>query len=259
MSAANPVYTCLLLLLLLFSFSEATAQKVQFLTRSCKITEVEKGKIREMAVHEAAFFAEVFGPKKLMPLRIIIYGNRLEFYTVCMREKVALRRPQGFYSHRTRTMYVLKSDNLVRTCFHEMVHAIYHNYNNKVPTWLNEGIAECFERAHIDSTGKIQVMVNRSDCKKVINYLEKPEKAINSCLRKSGRRFYEYQAHKNYKISWAMAGFLYHNHKDILFKLMQETVTRRKSILLINEYYEGGTSRFAADVKNWCVQQAGAG
>ncbi|MGL5891666.1 MAG: DUF1570 domain-containing protein [Bacteroidia bacterium] len=205
-----------------------------------------------MAVQEALFFKEVFGEKKLIPLRIVIYGSKIEYKLKARRSDAP--NSVGFYSPKSRTMYVLKTDQFISVCFHEMVHALYHNYSNKIPTWLNEGLAGHFEYAALDTSGNVQFPVRKKLVRETNDFLTKPQRIITSCLNKSYSSFHNFKEHRNYSVSRGIVNYLFFNNKEMLFTLMRQSLTEKSSLKIINNNYTGGIVAFAKDVKNWCTQ-----
>ncbi len=230
------------------------AQKIQITTRKCTITAAEKKQISAMAVQEALFFKEVFGEKRLMPLRIIIYGSKIEYKIKAWKNDVP--NSAGFYSPKSKTMYLMKTERFVNVCFHEMVHAIYHNYSNKIPTWINEGLAEHFEYASVDTLGRVRFPIRKKLVQQTNDYLSNPQRIIRSCLNKSYSSFHNFREHRNYSVSRGIVNYLFFNNKEMLFTIMQQLRTEKNSVKVINNNYTGGIQSFTKDIKDWCAKIA---
>ena len=84
--------------------------------------------------------------------KILIYGQQQEFRAYQREVAPVLENAAGFYSslnNQITTWAIPNHEALIRLIIHECSHAISASTGKYIPTWLNEGLAEYFERLHV--------------------------------------------------------------------------------------------------------------
>lgn len=97
----------------------------------------------------------------LFKASIIIYASKDEFQKACQDRKLPLETPVAFYEHNTKeVMGYYISDKLIfyPVLYHEITHQILDVVfpETKIPTWFNEGMAECLSTSYWDKNDNFQ-------------------------------------------------------------------------------------------------------
>jgi tetratricopeptide (TPR) repeat protein len=116
-------------------------------------------KLEQFHIVLAAIFKDIkLAPPK--PITVIVFSEESEFTP--FKPVAGGKRKDwvaGFFQPGADTDYIVLSNKLdgestERVAFHEYTHFLIHNVYGQVPAWLNEGLAEYFERFVIDESGK---------------------------------------------------------------------------------------------------------
>ncbi len=97
------------------------------------------------------FYADLIGKRNLRRINfnMLIYKERDEYegFVESFAPDLA-GRSAGVYSHKTvmATVHFDNEEQALRTSIHEFVHALNHALIGATPSWLNEGVAEYFEK-----------------------------------------------------------------------------------------------------------------
>lgn len=92
------------------------------------------------------------GAAQAIDVNIIILGDRAAYEDSASQSGFDPRMSQGVFFHGSNSAFVeYKGDDItLRTAIHEAVHAINLKLLGRIPRWLNEGLAETFERIALD-------------------------------------------------------------------------------------------------------------
>ncbi len=87
--------------------------------------------------------------------RIRIYGDQQAYRAYQRRQAPVLENAAGFYNAHTNqiTTWGMNEDALQRLVTHESSHAISASGDNRIPVWLNEGLAVYFENMDVSGLG----------------------------------------------------------------------------------------------------------
>ncbi|HTF02810.1 MAG TPA: DUF1570 domain-containing protein, partial [Bacteroidia bacterium] len=222
--------------------------RIQYDCRQCTLTTEDKWKIQKVAEYETAFFADVFGSRRRQTIRIRYYGDEKLFMKAQRRAVGRVISETGLYSPTSKQILVFKWSRFLATSYHECVHAIYHHHANIRPTWINEGMAEYFKGAVIDSAGNITIQEVPSRKTAMKKLVSDSSFSIRSTLRASHRKFHGRHENRNYTTSWGIVYFLRSQHDDI-FKLILHNVSAGvKSDKAIEDHYVGGLAQLEKDL-----------
>jgi len=131
-----------LVLLLCIIAASAQAQIFHINTINCKLTNTDVELLNKMGRFEANFYNQVFGTTKndSLIVDINLYGKRGEYKQV-QKDAIHTTFIDGFYSPVDNKIFVYKSDEYMKTLFHETSHNLLRYNFPHPPQWLNEGIA----------------------------------------------------------------------------------------------------------------------
>jgi len=216
-------------------------QKMRYNVQACTLSVVDKFKIQSVSEYEAAYFAEVFGTKKLPTVFVNVYGDKKLY-----NKKDPPQQSQGFC--RSGSVYVLYSERFLNTCYHESSHALFDVYAKHQPTWIDEGIAEYFEHAKVDSVGGVRIYAaayrNEAMRSRVISGRLK----IAPLLGFSYRRFHMWRENRNYSLSWGIVNYLMTMHRSTFGIILYRIGTGTDSVSAINTEYVGGIVQLEKDI-----------
>lgn len=219
------------------------AQKIRYNTQACTLSVMDKSKIQSVVEFEAAYYTEVFGPKKLPAVFINVYGERKLY-----KKKNPPPGSQGFYRPGSKTVYVLYSYDYLYTCYHESSHALFDVFAKHRPTWLNEGIATYFEYAKVDTAGAVKIFAPKARKLEMKNMVASGELKITSLLDRGYRFFHLWREHRNYTLSWGIVNYLMTMHRDEFGTILYRIGTGTGSEKAINEEYPGGVAQLEKDL-----------
>lgn len=232
-----------LLLGFLFAGNVLCAQKIRYNVQSCTLSVNDKFKIQSVAAHEAAYFTEVFGAKKLPTVFINVYGKREQY-----KKKDPPMGSQGFYRPGSKQVYVLYSAGYLSTCYHESAHALFDAFAKHRPTWINEGIATYFEYAKVDSLGNVSISIPKGRREEMRSAVKSDQLDISKLIHYSHRRFHLWHEHRNYTMSWAIVSYLMTMHRDTFGTILYRIGTGTDSEKAINDEYAGGIAQLEKDL-----------
>lgn len=96
-------------------------------------------------------------PPVEVPVRFYLFDTRKAFSDYVTEHVPSVQRfdtlgRHGIFLLRQDKPYVflLKSDDLVRSLRHESVHVVLNVHHRGLPIWMDEGLAQCYEDAHDD-------------------------------------------------------------------------------------------------------------
>lgn len=233
---------------LFLSAGQLEAQKIQYDLRQCTLTTDDKWKIQKVAEYETAFFADVFGPRRKQTIRIRIYGEEKKFRLGQRQAVGRVISETGVYSPLKRLVVVHKWSRYLATCYHECVHAIYHHHSNVRPTWIDEGMAEYFKMAEIDSLGNITIKEHAFRKQQMKKFVSDSSFSICRTLRASHRKFHSRKETRYYTISWGIVYFLRTRHDDIFKLILYNVSAGIKSEKAIEDHYVGGMVQLEKDL-----------
>jgi hypothetical protein len=230
-----------LIFLLLFLSSVTQAQKIRYNTQACTLSVNDKFKIQSVAEFEADYYADVFGTKRLPTVFVNVYGEKKKY-----KKKDPPPQSQGFC--RSGSVYVLYSDRYLNTCYHECSHALFGVFAKHKPTWIDEGIAEYFEHAKVDSTGSVRIYAAKYRMDAMRSIVKSGRFKIGPLLGFSYRRFHLWRESKNYSLSWGIVNYLMTMHRETFGTILYRIGTGTESVKAINDEYTGGVPQLEKDI-----------
>jgi hypothetical protein len=232
-----------LLLLFVLSVNLMCAQKIRYNTQACTLSVTDKSKIQAVVEFEAAFFADVFGPKKLPTVFINVYGEKKLY-----NKKDPPPNSQGFYRPGSKTIYVLYSSEYLFTCYHESSHALFDVFAKNRPTWINEGLATYFEYAKVDTAGQVTIFAPKSRLREMRSLTQSDELHISPLLGRKHFWFHKWREHRNYTLSWGIVNYLMTLHRETFGTVLYRIGTGTDSGKAINDEYSGGIAQLEKDL-----------
>ncbi len=210
------------LLFVFFIVQTSKSQVFHVNTINCKISSEDMALLNRMGKFEAMFYNQVFGTQKndTVSININLYGKRSEYNSV-QKEAMHTTFIDGFYSPMQNKIFMYKTDEYMKTLFHETSHNILrYNYPNP-PQWLNEGIATLLGYL-VETTDNRVLYVPQSQ------YVRRVKEGI----RNGKFTFNDFFAYKNsdwfdedkrpmlYAASYSIIYFLVNQDKDYLGQIL---------------------------------------
>lgn len=225
------------------------AQRIQYDCRSCTLSVEDKAKFQSMAEYETAFFAEVFGAQRKQTIRVRMFGDEKEFRSAQRRIVGRIISETGIYAPLTKVVLVYKWPRYMATTYHEMAHAVFHHHARFRPTWLDEGTAEYFKTAAIDSSGNVTISPHIFRVQQMKSFIADSSKfSILPTVNASYRKFHGMKESKHYSMSWGIVYFLRTQHDDVFRTILYRIGTGGKSEKTIGQEYPGGIAQLEKDL-----------
>jgi len=184
-------------------------------------------------------YSELLGIQnvKRVKLDIVILPSKKEYDRARGPFKVS-SNTRGFYTHKLKKAFVLyRGDkSTIQTAVHEAVHAINHSLLGKTNRWLNEGLAEYFEK--LETTMHYAEVGANSDWTKR-GYLTGKTLMPASTIGHSNI-WKEHEVPLMYSSSWAYVHFLMmSDHSRIAFgELLKRESQDKCNLLTLSEVNE---------------------
>jgi len=164
--------------------------------------------------------------------KVLIFSGR-EGYMKYTRDVMGVSpaKSTGLYSNRLKQLLIWNTPDrkeMMRTVRHEGFHQYIRRIMDNPPLWLNEGMAEYYERAEFRN-GRWLVGMMRPDHLKELGGDGGKMIPLEKLITLKRETFYGKHSHRNYAQAWAFVQFLRHSTKpnrklfDRLFKALQET------------------------------------
>jgi hypothetical protein len=221
------IQTTFLLLSFICVSQTMTLDKIQ-----CRISKYETKSIEEMIKLQSDYYKALF-KVDIKTIRIKVFGRLKTFKKV--RDSITSSRVvsnTGFYSHKTKTIYVNKHDDYISTIFHEINHAIVGQIIRPTPSWINEGMAEFFESFTIKKNGVSMRLQNYRLEKTRIWILEKKVN-LQDLLNYSRREWKNKNLNPSsysYSVSYSFICYLHFKHPGSINSILKHLKAGKNSI-----------------------------
>lgn len=143
MTSASKNIVLVIISIFVFALSQNLhAQILHVNTINCKLSNSDTALLNKMARFEANFYNQVFQThlNDTVTININLYGKKGEYKDV-QKDEMKTTFIDGFYSAKDNKIFIYKSDEYMKTLFHETSHNLLHYNFARPPQWLNEGIA----------------------------------------------------------------------------------------------------------------------
>ena len=193
-------------------------------------------------------------------IKVKIFGQQSDFLAYQKGVFDTHVSTTGFYYKKTNEAAVWKNrdvKSMLQVISHEAFHGILWTNYEKMPTWLNEGLAEYFEQIEVYGTTAVikpskgwERMMQRASLAKAIpdlrDFLDYDHK---QWWKLNGRQGF------SYAIGWSLCFYLMSNDEGRallveIFKARQ--VDKEASISgVVDRHYEGGVERLEENLNKW--------
>lgn len=236
------------LLTLVFSADWCAAQKIQYDCRGCTLTDSAKYKIQKIVEYETAYFAKVFGPRRKQNIRIRYYADQQKFKKAQRLMVGRVASTTGIYATASRLVMIFKSEHFLQTSFHECTHAIYHHHATFRPDWINEGLAEYFKGAVVDSLDSIRIdplWGRKLEMRKMVS---DSSFSFLSTVKASYNKFHRFHESENYTKSWGLVYYLRMQYDELFSTILYKVSHGLRSDKVLEEEYPGGLEQLRRDL-----------
>ena len=206
------------------------------------------------------FYKQVFGKESSDEFHAIVFGTEKAFNKYSkstMDFNPVKENALAYFSPSENEMIMhLETEKFVKAFKHELSHAILHTYCNRVPQWLNEGLAVYME--DIDVEGGIASMHPEYLIKyqSVVDLLRDADNiTLNSIVSQKifGYQFSGNYEWENYELSWAVVNYLISVNENILHDMLTHACLYKYA--WIEKIYPGGPLVLEADMKGFYLNQ----
>jgi hypothetical protein len=226
-----------------------SAQRIHYDCRNCTLSTDDKNKFRIMAEYETEYFSDVFGAQRSQTIRIRMFGDEDKFRSAQRKLVGKIISETGLYVPVAKLVMVYKWSRYMSTTYHEMCHAIFHHHARWRPDWIDEGIAEYFKTATIDSLENVTIGPHIFRLQEMRKFTaDSASFSILPTIKASHRKFHARKENKHYTISWAIVYYLRTFHDDKFELILYRIGTGRNSITVIEEEYPGGVKQLETDM-----------
>ena len=221
--------------------------------KNCHLTEKERNEILRIAEYQMEFYKQVFHYPKNFYIRIEIFGDSLQYKKNQNKISKNARSNNGFYSSSYKKAIIYKNKRYLKTISHEMNHFILRSKLNTVPKWINEGLSEYYEMAHLeDNIVVVDPQVKK--VKRIFEFITRPNKLdIADFLNWENKKWSEVNKageHYSSTLSWAMIYYLkaQSNGDDILKSFLLDLKNGKNSREVVQNNYPEGISKLEEDI-----------
>lgn len=233
------------------------AQRLQYDCRGCTLSVDDQKKFQVMAEYETDYFSEIFGAQRSQTIRIRMYGDEKKFLAAQRRLIGRVISESGMYAPLQKLVLVYKWPRYMATTYHEMSHAIFHQYARFRPTWIDEGIAEYFKMAVIDSMENITIAPHIFRSQQMRTFVsDSAAFTIRPTINAGNRKFHQRRETSYYSVSWGIVYFLRTQHDDIFSSVLYKLGTGKRSEKTLEEEYPGGIAQLEKDMIRFYKQPA---
>ena len=204
-------------------------------------------------------------PRPKRAINIKIFGNYAAFEKyqkdVLGNQYVMNRSHYILARHEILMLGTEFDNNTMRTLLHESSHAILHMELNRIPKWINEGLAEVFEYIHANGSD-IRIGYNRGWLDLIKHkQREGSLRSFEENLMVSDLTWHNESARVErsyYNIAWSMMRFMLSTQEGIT--TMRQTMATCKKTLcwqsaqiveLFGQSYPGGIKQIDEDWRQW--------
>lgn len=203
----------------------------------------------------------------LAPLHVKLSIVRGEKRFDSIRQKLApsVRTTSGFYQFRKNLAVVREyKRDLQRTLAvsrHEVSHLVLGNLFGDTDTWLNEGLAEFFERVNITGRAAVVEFDDRYRDRLLKGMRKKKLPGVGWLLRSSYKQWKSRDLNLMYDYSWSLIHHLMSTDSGERFlgELLREQRRRRCSgfstATFVAEHYPGGHAGLQKDWRRWMLER----
>jgi hypothetical protein len=237
------------IIFLLFSFN-CISQTLILDEIECKVRKNEKKAIEEMIELQSDYYKALF-KVKVKTIRIKVFGRLKTFKKVRDSISSSSVTDYGFYSSRTKTIYVHKFNNYTRVIFHEINHAIIGQIIRRTPPWINEGMAQFFETFSINKNG-LSMSLQNSRLEKTRRWVLENKVNLRDLLNYSHKEWYKKNTSPSgysYSVSYSFICYLHFKHPRSINTILKhlkagktsieaiEIATKKRIELIENDFY----------------------
>ncbi len=230
---------------------------LEILTEGYRLTPKERSQIQSGVNFILGYYKQVFNYNEDVPVRIRIFGNKRHFMSY-QRDVSPVVSEVGFYSPMYNEAVVngqRDKGEVIATIYHEANHSILTQKAPDLPLWINEGLAEYFERIVPEDEN---VTVGHQDAR---YYKLRQDLASNKLPGLSSylgswdsawKRGGQAQDDETRSIAWSLVHYLMSTQdgQDTVIRILREKKDNPSvtSIDVINKYYPGGLDKLES---NW--------
>lgn len=229
---------------------------LEILTEGYRLSPKERSQIHSGVNFILGYYKQVFEYNEDVPVRIRIFGNKRHFMSY-QKDVSPVVSEVGFYSPMHKEAVVngdRDKGEVIATIYHEANHSILTQKAPDLPLWINEGLAEYFERI---VPGEQNVTVGHQDpryykLRQALLSKELPQ--LSSYLgswESAWKRVGQAQDDDTRSIAWSLVHYLMSTQEgqDTVIRILREknenpSVT---SVEIINNYYPGGLDKLESD------------
>lgn len=195
-------------------------------------------------------------------IKVRVIGGPARFDALWRQGNPNSKPVGGFYSAAKNEAFVKhnpkRSEQTIKTTFHEVSHLITAGHLGPTPPWLNEGLAEYFETMEVSGQGGT-LTPNRL-------HLERLKRSriprLKDFLELNGSAWYGDQRSLNYALAWSLMHFLMEGApgiyavREVMQQARQNFCKPFSASLALHNAYPGGLSKLEADWRKWLARNA---
>jgi len=230
---------------------------LQILTEGYRLSPQERSQIESGINFILGYYKQVFDYNEDVPVKIRIFGNKRHFMSY-QKDVSPVVSEVGFYSPMYNEAVVngeRDKSEVIATIYHEANHSILTQKAPELPLWINEGLAEYFERivpddenvtvGHQDSRYyKLRQDLKSQKLPGLSSYLG----SWDSAWKRDGQA----QDDGTRSIAWSLVHYLMSTQEgqDTVIQILREKNNNPSvsSVEIIDKYYPGGLDKLEP---NW--------
>lgn len=187
----------------------------------CEVNAEEIKKIEQMIKFQSDYYESLFKVKiKTIKIKLI---KKFRKFKKIQKHITSSDSDTGFYAGKTKTIYVHKMDRFLEVIFHEINHAIVRQVVKRVPSWINEGMAEFFEYFTVKSDG-VSIRMQLGRLTKTKQWLKEDKIVLKTFLNYSNSEWKNKNlnpAGYSYSVSYSFICYLYLNYPGAIGAILK--------------------------------------
>ena len=236
---------------------------LEILTEGYRLSPQERSQVETGINFILGYYKQAFDYNEDVPVRIRIFGKRRHFMSY-QEELSPVVSEVGFYSPMYNEAVVngeRDKEEVMATIYHEANHAILTQKAPELPLWINEGLAEYFERI-VPEEGSVTVGHQDARYYKLRQDLESqnlPElKEYLSAWDSAWKRNINAHGDVTRSVAWSLVHYLMSTQQgqNTVIHILRDKNEDKSltSVEIINKHYPGGLESLEANWRSHVAQ-----
>ncbi len=241
----------LIIAVILFYGFPAFSQKLVINEFGFKLTEEERASLEILSKYETKIYNGLFNTfdNDSLLITVNLYKKAKEYKAVSKEVTGNVVPANGFFSGKSKEIYVLVHANFMETVLHEMSHSLLHRNIDNPPKWIDEGLAEFFRSLSVVNR-KIQVNIlsyHKSYLKQII---DENRLNLSEYLLTNYKEWYKKDNRHMYSMAYTMVHYIIIRNPDKMTEILSLIKKRFGSKAAMEKIY-GSVEQFEKGYRSY--------